>query len=76
MMSPATGCLRQMTAGASELGVWPLPHMHVMEPGVLEASVVPVQVRAPGEAACAAGARLGAPQNREGKAYSHAMSFL
>lgn len=75
-MSAATGCLRQMTAGASGLGVRPLPHVHVMEPGVLEASVVPVQVGAPGEAACAAGARLGAPQNREGKASSRAVSFL
>ncbi|CAI9170917.1 unnamed protein product [Rangifer tarandus platyrhynchus] len=76
MRSSVTGCLRQMTAEASGRWVQPLPHMHVMEPGALEASVLPAQVRAPGEAACAAGARLGAPQNRGGKAFSHAVSFL
>ena len=65
-----------MTAEASGLRVQPLPHLHVKQPGVLEASVLPGQVRVPGEAACAAGASLGAPQNQEGKAFSHAVSFL
>lgn len=38
-----------MTSEASGLRVQALPHLHVMEPGVLEASVLPVQVRAPGK---------------------------
>ena len=61
VMSSVIDGLRQMTSEASGLRAQPLPHLHVMEPGVLEASVLPVQVRAPGEAACAERASLGAP---------------